>query len=140
MRWKYHKLRCESLVYYKLQQLSYCKMLHVDTWFIKNCDRSFPKHDDYYKLRQSVQGPVECIAPSHLSQSRSHLVGQSSSNNHYISLALKKAEKKSYVYEETMSSIDASFRSISQKLFENRQSDLQYGAVCINYGYLLSLG
>ena len=101
---------------------------------------SFPKHDDYYKLRQSVQGPVECIAPSHLSQSWSHLVGQSSSNNHYISLALKKAEKKSYVYEETMSSIDASFRSISQKLFENRQSDLQYGAVCINYWYLLSLG
>ena len=39
-----------------------------------------------------------------------------------------------------MSSIDASFRSISQKLFENRQRDLQYGAVCINYGYLLSLG
>ena len=54
---------------------------------------SFPKHDDYYKLRQLVQGPVECIAPSHLSQSWSHLVGHSSSNNHYISLALKKAEK-----------------------------------------------
>ena len=39
-----------------------------------------------------------------------------------------------------MSSIDANFRLISQKLFENRQSDLQYGAVCINYWYLLSLG
>ena len=80
---------CESLVYYKLQQLSYCKMLHGllkiatgrfhSTMIITNCDS---------------QGPVECIAPSHLSQSWSHLVGQSSSNNHYISLALKKSRKK----------------------------------------------
>ena len=132
-RWDYHKLREVSLL-----QIATVLLLQNATRFIKNCDMSFPKHDDYYKLRQSEQGPVECTAPSHLSQSWSHLVGQSSSNNHYISLALKKAEKK--VYEETMNSIDASFRSISQKLFENKQSDSQYGAVCINYWYLLSLG
>ena len=81
---------CERL---SLLQIATALLLQNAKWFIKNCDRSFPKHDDYYKLRELVQGPVECIAPSHLSQSWSHLVGQSSSNNHYISLALKKAEK-----------------------------------------------
>ena len=45
---------CESLVFYKLRQLSYYKMLHgllkIATGitkydgFIKDCDRSFPKH------------------------------------------------------------------------------------------------
>ena len=61
---------------------------------------------------------------SHLSQSWSHLVGQSSSNNHYISLTLKKAEKnRKYIRKQWIQF--ARFCLISQKLFKNRQSDFQ---------------
>ena len=146
---------CESLVYYKLRQLSY-KMLHGllkivtgitkdDGFSIKiatgrfqstgmrqypglvpsphwwnlgnarnvawegvfllsfpwcNVNSLKPSHQSSRKTREAAgyesataQGPGEYTL-SHLSQSWSHLVGQSSCNNHYISLTLKKAEKK----------------------------------------------
>ena len=43
MRWKYDKLREFSLL-----QIATALLLQNATWFIKNCDKSFPKHDDYY--------------------------------------------------------------------------------------------
>ena len=126
---------CERLVYYRLQQLSYCKMLHgllkiatcrfQSTMIITNCD-------SLNKVLSSALHP-----PTFLKAGAILLVRVPAT---IITSAWRWKKQKKKVYEETMNSIDASFRSISQKLFENRQSDSQYGAVCINYWYLLSLG
>ena len=116
----------ERLVYYRLQQLSYCKMLHgllkiatcrfQSTMIITNCD-------SLNKVLSSALHP-----PTFLKAGAILLVRVPAT---IITSAWrwKKQEKK--VYEETMNSIDASFRSISQKLFENRQSDSQYMVQCV---------